>query len=207
MVPLQVIVPEGGLGWGFSAQHLPFPWAVLLLFGPSPDLVVYALGSSPGGSGEFGGAELYGGGQAASGQSLQGAERKVGEPGLVLPWAELLQVLWRKDKRWGLVRKVEGLQVKPDLVCLYLSFCLSEHLQSHSFNDLSFCLDIQVHIFLTKEIQLLLCGSLQSSFRLLTTGGPLLSVSVLLSGPPLSKQHQAEPSKWLRQPHGTPVLL
>lgn len=90
---------------GFSAQHLPFPWAVLLLlwglmkgFGASPDLVIYALGSSPGGSGEFSGVELYGGGQAASGQSLQGAERKVRVPGPVQPWAKLFQVFWRKDK-------------------------------------------------------------------------------------------------------------
>lgn len=64
--------------------------------------MIYTLGSSPGGSGELGGAELYGGGQAASGQSLQGAERKVRQaPGPVQPWARLLQVFWREDKQWG----------------------------------------------------------------------------------------------------------
>lgn len=75
--------------------------------------------------------------------------------------------------------------MKPDLVCLYLSFWLSEHLQSHSFNGLAFCLDIQVHILFDKKNALLLRGSLQSAFRLLTTGWPLLSVSVLLLWPSL----------------------
>jgi hypothetical protein len=144
--------------------------------------MIYALGSSPGGSGEFSCAELYGRGQAASGQSLQGAERKVRVPGPVWPWAKLLQVFWRKGTQWGEggCRKDEGLQVKSYLVCLYLSFWLSEHLQWPCF--------LSGHpgpCPFDKRNALLLRGSLQSSFCLLTAGWPLLSVSIPLLWPSL----------------------
>ena len=62
-----------------------------------PDLVIYALGSYPWGSGEFNGPGLDGGGQAAGGQGLQRAERKVGMPGTGQPWANLLHTFWRQD--------------------------------------------------------------------------------------------------------------
>lgn len=50
--------------------------------GPIPDSVIPALGSCPGGGGYLVGAELYGGGQAAGGQGLQGAAGKVGHEAL-----------------------------------------------------------------------------------------------------------------------------
>lgn len=42
--------------------------------------------------------------------------------------------------------------MKSDLVCLSLNFWLSEHLPSHSFNGLAFCLVIEIQILWTKEI-------------------------------------------------------
>jgi hypothetical protein len=64
-------------------------WSPIKGFGLIPDLMIPALGSCPGGGGDLDGADLHGGGQAASGQSLQGATGKVRVPDTGQPWGKL----------------------------------------------------------------------------------------------------------------------
>lgn len=64
---------QGSLSW----CRPPWLWGLTGGFGPIPDFVIPFLGSCPGTGRDLGGADLHGGGQAASGQGLQGAAGKV----------------------------------------------------------------------------------------------------------------------------------
>lgn len=101
----------GGTSQPVAAFSLCRPllvWDLIKGFGASPDLVAYALDSYPRRSDGFNGADLYGGGKAAGGQGLQGAEREVGVPGTGQPWAKLLPDLWRRDKQWEFVERMRA---------------------------------------------------------------------------------------------------